>query len=266
MSAGYIGYEQDRNISGLSAGGFWDIQEQRLLRSQNTWPPGRLVTSGLQCFLDTTNRNSYPGSGTTWFDISGNNRNFSWSAAPAYTAGTLPYFSTNGRICSGPASNSFGIDNTSGYTVSLIFLQNAAVASEALYFYSSNGTGSASRGIFSHMTWSDSNIYFDQGGCCNADTRTSVASGGVATWTMVTLQRDTNSSTRRIYKNTSLLATNTNAAANINLTTTAVGLGGSGTGASTWDARLAGFLVYSRGLSGAEISENFESLRTRFTL
>jgi hypothetical protein len=96
-----------------------------------------------------------------------------------------------------------------------------------------------------------------------------VVSGGLTSWNVVTLQRDTGSSTRRIYKNGTLLATNTNAAASINLSSTNVDLGSSdeyGGNSSTWNARLAGFLVYNRGLSQAEISENVESLRGRFDL
>jgi hypothetical protein len=157
---GYIGYEQAKNVSGLSAGGFWGIQEQFQLKTENTWPPGRLTTDGLQCFLDITNKNSYPGSGNTWFDVSGNSRNFSWVSAPSYTSGSFPYFSTLGNRCVGPASNSFGINNTSGYTVSMIMLQNSLVATSAFKFYSSVSGG---RGIFSHATWSNDQIYFDQG-------------------------------------------------------------------------------------------------------
>jgi len=263
---GYIGYDQDANISGLSAGGFWDIEEQFQIRTEARWPPGRLITDGLQCFLDTTNRNSYPGSGSTWFDISGNGRNFSWVSAPSYTSGTLPYFSTLGNRCVGPASNSFGINNTSGYTISMIFLQNSLVNTSAFKFYSPVSGG---RGIFAHATWGDNIFYFDQGGSGSSATRTSVASGGVTTWNIVTFQRDTGGSTRRIYKNASLLTTNTAAAADINLSATTADLGSSdeyGGNSSTWNARLGGFLVYNRGLSGTEISENFESFRSRFTL
>lgn len=265
--SGYIGYEQDKNISGFSAGGFWGIEDHFVLKSKNIWPPGRLVTDGLQCFLDITDKNSYSGAGNVWRDISGNNRNFSWVSSPSYTSGSRPYFTTLGNRCVGPASNSFGIDNSSGYTVSLIMLQNSLVATSAFKFYSSNGSGSAGRGIFSHATWSNDLIYFDQGGCCDANTRTNVGSGGVTTWNMLTFQRDTAGSTRRIYKNSSLLATNTSAAANINLSSTPVDLGSSdeyGGNSSTWNARLAGFIVYNRGLSSSEISENFESIKTRF--
>ena len=266
-NGGIIGPANSTSV--VSADGVFDLQQTYSAIQSNSWPPGKLVTSNLECFLDATNKNSYSGTGRTWFDLSGNARNFTWNSTPSFTQDSVPYFSTLGNRCVGPASNSFGITNTSGYTVSLIFLQNSLAATGAFKFYSSNGSGTAGRAIFSHMTWSDDVIYFDQGGCCNADTRTSVGSGGLTSWNMVTLQRDANGSTRRIYKNASLIATNTNSAANINLSSTSVDLGSSdeyGGNSSTWNARLAGFLVYSRGLSATEISDNHQYFQNRFKL
>ena len=39
-----------------------------------------IVTDGLVSHLDAANTKSYPGSGSTWYDLSGNNRNFQFSA------------------------------------------------------------------------------------------------------------------------------------------------------------------------------------------
>jgi hypothetical protein len=260
-NGGIIGPKNKTSLAKTS--GIWNISEQYTAQKNNRWNTG-ISLNGLALWLDAGNIDSYPGSGNTWFDLSGNNRNFNWVASPSFTTGSIPYFSTLGNRCVGPASNSFGITNTSGYTLFLIFLQNSLVETSAFKFYSSDSGG---RGIFSHATWSDDNIYFDQGGCCAADTRTSVGSGGVTTWTILTYQRDTNGSTRRIYKNGSILATNTSAAANINLTSTAVDLGSSdefGGNSSTWNARLGGVLVYNRGLSQSEISSNFDVIRGRY--
>jgi hypothetical protein len=224
-----------------------------------------IVTAGLACYLDANNPKSYSGSGTAWNDVSGNSRNFTWYTTPTYTSGQQNYFNTLGNRCTGPASNSFGINNTSGYTIFLIMMQNALVATSGFKFYSASaGNG---RGIFSHCTWSDDVVYFDQGGCCGGDTRTSVASGGSQTWNIWTFERDTNSSTRKIYKNGSLLATNTATALDINLSSTAMDLGSSdeyGGNSSTWNARLNAFVVYNRGLSDAEIAQNFNALRGRY--
>lgn len=228
----------------------------------------KVVTNGLSLYLDANNTKSYPGSGTTWFDISGNNRNFTWVSTPTFTSGNQKYFNTLNNRCTGPASNSFGINDTSGYTIVVIMLQNTLTAASAFKFYK-DGSSAASRAIFSHLTWSDGNIYFDQGGCCGGDTRTFVSAGGDTTtnWGMYSLTRQASGSTRKIYKNANLLATNTAAAANISLNSVAVDLGSSdeyGGNASVWNARLGGFMVYNRELTDSEVQQNFNALRGRF--
>lgn len=225
-----------------------------------------VVTDGLQIYLDANDQNSYSGSGTTWFDLSGNGRNFSWNT-PSYTSGVPSYFSTSGRRCTGPASNSVGITNTSGYTIYLIMLQNSAASTAAFKFYKNNLSSSSGRGIFAHCTWSDGNVYFDQGGCCNSDTRTFTGAGTVTTWNIFTFRRLTNSSTRTIFKNGSSIANNTATAATIDLDGRAIDVGSTdeyGGNSSTWNARLAGFIVYNRGLSDAEITTNYNSLKSRY--
>ncbi len=227
-----------------------------------------IVRNGLVLALDAANPRSYPGSGTSWFDLSGNGRTFNWVSSPSYTSsGALSYFSTSGNRCTGPASNSFGINNTSGYTIFLVCEQNSLVATGAFKFYKDNASGSSGRGIFSHCTWQDDVVYFDQGGCCNSDTRTNIASGGSQTWNIWTFRRFTGSSTRSISKNGNTLITNTAAAATIDLDGRGVDLGSSdeyGGNSSTWNAKLGMFYVYNRGLFDAEISLNVNSLKGRY--
>jgi hypothetical protein len=224
---------------------------------------GSIIRDGLVLNLDAGNTSSYSGSGTTWNDISGNGRNFTWISTPTFTSnGSASYFSTLGNRCTGPASNSFGIDNTSGYTIFLVSKQNALAQSSAFKFY---GSVALNRGIFSHCTWDDNVIYFDQGGSTPPGSRTSVASGGSTTWNIWTFRRLTNSSERSISKNGSTLTTNTAGAANIDLNSTGANLGGSDEG-STWNAQLNSFIVYNRGLSDGEITQNFDALRNRFGL
>lgn len=230
----------------------------------------KIVDDGLVLYLDASNEKSYPGSGTTWFDLSGNERNCSWVSTPSVGADTgVNYFTTLGNRCLGPASNSLSITNTSGYTVFLIFKQLSLTSAGAFKFYRNNLTGSAGRGIFAHATWVDNNIYFDQGGCCSSDARTVVSSGGVSEWTILAFRRFGNSSIRNIIKNNSILTTNTNSASNIDLDSRALDIGSSdeyGGNSSAWNARLNSFVVYNRGLSDLEIQKNFEAIRGRFRL
>lgn len=225
-------------------------------------------SDGLQILLDASNTTSYPGSGTLWSDISGNNNNFSWDASPSFISGSAPYFSTNGRFATGPASNSVGINNTSGYTVMVLAYVNSNVATGAFKFFSSNGASNSAtgRGIFSHLPWSDANIYFDQGGCCAANTRTQTASGGAQAWVLWTFRRQTSGSTRTITKNSSVRITNTNAAADINLNSTGIRINNTIEFPANWNARLGAFIVYNRDLTNDEVSEVYNYYKPTYGL
>ena len=71
-----------------------------------------IVTDGLVLHLDAANRKSYPGSGSTWYDLSGNNRNGTINGSPVFSNGyfditsdtTYISVSNNGLV---PRSNDF---------------------------------------------------------------------------------------------------------------------------------------------------------------
>ena len=47
---------------------------------------GKIVTDGLVLSLNAADRNSYPGSGTTWFDMSGNGYNGTLTNGPTFSS------------------------------------------------------------------------------------------------------------------------------------------------------------------------------------
>ena len=58
---------------------------------------GGIVKNGMQLLLDISNPNSYPGNGTTWYDISDNNKHFTFSSAPSIGQDEgVTHFTTNG--------------------------------------------------------------------------------------------------------------------------------------------------------------------------
>ena len=56
----------------------------------------KIVRSGLQLHLDAADRKSYPGSGTTWFDLSGNSRHGTLLNGPVFNSGNGGYISFDG--------------------------------------------------------------------------------------------------------------------------------------------------------------------------
>lgn len=87
----------------------------------------RIVTSGLVLALDAGDKNSYPGSGTTWYDLSGNGKN------GTLTGGSF-YSGDNGGIMNFDGVNdtvSFGTGNTffplSSFTIDITFQSKGTV-------------------------------------------------------------------------------------------------------------------------------------------
>jgi hypothetical protein len=56
---------------------------------------GKIVTSGLVLALDAADRNSYPGSGTTWNDVSGNGYNGTLVNGPTFSNNSIVFDGTN---------------------------------------------------------------------------------------------------------------------------------------------------------------------------
>lgn len=214
-----------------------------------------LEKNGLQLFLDISNPDSYPGNGTTWFDISDNGRNFTFDNTPVLTTDEgVTCYSTVGRRAEGPASNSFGITDTSGYTAVVVSRQVTPVATGSFRWEGGDGsTSSAGRGIFAHGSWSDNNHYFDQGGCCNPDQRVNTDPQQNDRWAVYVYRSLENRAERSIWRNGEKVVNNTTSAANISLNTKPAQVGNTREYGNTWDARLNSFLMYNRGLTDEEI-------------
>lgn len=224
----------------------------------------RIVTDGLVLCLDAGNNKSYPGSGTSWYDISGNNKHFTWDSVDWNSSGFFTMFSAGTtRIATGPASNSFGIDNTTGYTIFFIFQTTTAGGNAGFKF---RGSANANRGIFCHPGWVNDTIFFDQGGCCSANeridyTNTNINDSNI--WNMVGLRSTV--ATRSILYNGFQAVHTTTPAANINLDSNPVVINPYDE-FYVWQGKLAYFAVYKRGLENYEYVQNYNALKGRFNL
>lgn len=71
----------------------------------------KIVTDGLELLLDAANTKSYPGSGTTWYDVSGNSRHFTLDGS-GITWNSAGYFS----LADGGATGNFNITDSTTCT------------------------------------------------------------------------------------------------------------------------------------------------------
>ena len=102
------------------------------------------VKAGLMTYVDSTNLASYPGSGTNWYDLSGNNNDFTFSSTPNFTNG---YFDTDGSVYA--YRNAIPVNSVvQGYTLEALFKINSSLTN-SWQNITQNGNGDPTR----HMMW-----------------------------------------------------------------------------------------------------------------
>jgi hypothetical protein len=223
-----------------------------------------IVTNGLVFNLDASNPASYPGSGSTWFDLSGNNRNFSMRGS-GVTWNASGYFNITDQgsnAFTGPASNSFGFNDEHYVEVVATSLSNTY----SVFFRveASPAGGGDTRAISIHLPWIDGTMYFDTFGCCAPSQRINVSGqvnlNQIKHYAFIT--RRTYTPNRQIYKNNSSLVdsgANSTNTSTWNITTPAV-LGNS------WNGNLYSIRAYSRALTDEERLKNYNYDRFRFSI
>ena len=230
--------------------------------------------SGLQLCLDAGNSKSSPGSGTTWADVSGNGRDFTWGTAPTYNAaGTVSGYrvpkniSADAEEATGPASNSFGIDPSSGASFMFLCTNNASNNQAAFKWYKDGGDHVSRRGHFAHMVWSNGNIYYDTNGSTSTGSGGGRVNGSVSPniynyFHEYLVTKSSDGATMKIYSDGVEKASSTNKGDNPILSTTGASVGGS-EAYKSWDARMTLFLCYNRELSAAEAKQITAAYRGR---
>ncbi len=96
----------------------------------------RIVTSGLVLALDAADRNSYPGTGATWLDLSGNNNSGSLTAGPTFNGangGSIQFDGTDDYIDNVGGLSSFNfIQNTNVFSINIWFKINDLTNSQII--------------------------------------------------------------------------------------------------------------------------------------
>ena len=219
----------------------------------------KIVTNGLVLCLDASDKKSYPGTGTTWFDRSGGGNHGSVSG-PTYSNNAFTYNSSS--ITSIPVTN---LKPTTGITQEswVLFTSNTAQAMIGLQYGSSDDN--------SYAIWLNSPNTWAAGvrvnGAFNFSTYTSTVSINIYYHFVHTFD----GSVQRLYLNNSLVNSKASAGSiqyDTNNTLLAIGNdynngynGGAGFGVQ---GKLAKASIYNRALTPQEITQNFNATRGRY--
>jgi len=229
------------------------MQRRALLAATNSQATG-IATSGLVLHLDAGNAASYPGSGTTWTDLSGNGNNGTLINGPTYS-------SANGGVILFDGSNDYvagSIPTLDTWTMSCWYLSNNITS--ALVFYPFSGTNVPNSGIGFGGTF-DVNTqnkwyFFDSVTSFNASSTAII----VDTWYNLTVTKS--STVYNLYTNGVLSVSGSG----LDLSLTQYNLGRRGNAVWYANGRIAQSLIYNKALSASEVSQNFNALRGRFGL
>ena len=123
------------------ASGVWNLREQLHTQKNNIWPKLGIITSGLIFHLDAA---TYPGSGTTWTDLTGNN-NGVLQNSPTYNTANGGYFTFNGTSQEVTTSIQYSNLNSSSFTFFGWIRTNSASGKKIIGFENTQtGTGTTS--------------------------------------------------------------------------------------------------------------------------
>jgi hypothetical protein len=213
-----------------------------------------VVQSGLVLNLDAGVSSSYPGSGTTWTDLSGNGNNGTLTNGPTYSnsnGGSLVFDGSNDEvICTNNASVQITVGTISAW------------------FNANNGnTGVngiiAKQNAWGLFVWDNTLRAYDWGNTIARNTGITV---GNSTWNYAAMTFTetvgTPSNNAIIYLNGSAVLTTTVKHSNHDVTVQI----GEANFAQHFGGFIANASVYNRVLTAAEVQQNFNALRSRFSI
>ena len=227
-----------------------------------------IVLNGLVVFLDAANRKSYPGTGTTWTDLSNQNNTGTLVNAPTYNGTTNNgIFTLNGTDEYATITGYKGITGTAARTSIIWFKTNVLNTSYRLLGWGTTTAGSKWNISLDATTYRVRAEIATGVVVCNSGT-TNVAD---TNWHMVasTAPASGTANDIKVYIDGNLITdvTITSGATAINTASSAdVSFGASIADAAPGylNGNIAVGQIYNRQLSAAEIQQNFNALRGRF--
>ena len=216
----------------------------------------KIVTDGLQLCLDAGNLKSYPTTGLTWTDLSGNGRNGTLSAT------SIGYNSANGGSLVFDGADDYvqcsGSITTSTATFIVWIRRNGdQSASKGIIFSRSSSANGLNVGPASNLlgyTWSDSSVTYNWNSGLTLPN---------LSWSMCAVSIASSAATAYLYQ-ASGLTTATNNASHFNNTLDDIKIGQDEFGGRYFNGNIAQVSIYNRALTATEIQQNYLATKSRY--
>jgi hypothetical protein len=229
-----------------------------------------VVTSGLVLCIDAGNPRSYPGTGTTWYDVSGNSNNFNIVAA-AYNSSGSKYMDFNGSYGLAKNTTDISLSDATGVTYCAVTrIKNSTAEWRTL----TRSYVNDHQVIIQASGWQIGTYDNDSVGFLDSGfSQQSLPNYGTSNWVMMYWRWQASSPYYQLsYNDTpgTIRGSITSANAKYNRGFGAIGGYHNGTlppadGSQYW-GDIAYFSTYQKYLSDAELSQNFNALRGRYSI
>jgi len=223
----------------------------------------KIITNGLILALDAGNIKSYPGSGTSWTDLSGNGYVGTLVNSPTYSStengGTFTFNGTNNYVNLGNNFNFTTQDFSIGFWIYLNSYTTSTVNQGPIPFYKGGFQGN---GYYSAIGLTGQfSLVTNQAGAAQA-TSTNGNAVPLTTWTNIQITRTGASVSLYINGSYNVLTAGTH----INPTSSSDNFFiNSYSGPSIIsNAKYSFFSIYNRALTSQEIKQNFNATRGRY--
>ena len=230
---------------------------------------GKIVTDGLVLSLNAADKNSYPGSGTTWTDMSGNGNNGTLTNGPTFSSangGFIDYDGTDDYVdCGNSSALSFG---TESFTLD-VWTRASAIGTTRFIVgkMDSPGLGSGT-GYGLYLGNGGTNWIFGVWDAAVLRIPTTPYTASPNVWIYLAGVRDKESNQVNLYVNGVLTASSSDLGMDTTVVTPFVvgGITTSNSTANRWNGDIASTKVYNRALSASEVLQNYNATKTRFGL
>ena len=235
-------------------------------RTVSDFVPNSIIDDGLVLYLDAGNIQSYPGSGTTWTDLSGNNNNGTLVNGVGFSAedgGSLEFDGVNDYVDVIETTNTF----SGSFSVSLWYYAKIDTGGYRIFFETNGYRVSSGAGLAMYQYdnfWSIWGRPTTNGSNTNM-INTSAGSLGLNVWKNITLTRDINTGSLVLYLNgVSSGSYSGNTADYYELNTTRKYNIGGGRTEYFSNSNISQVSIYNRALTAQEVQQNFNATRSRY--
>ena len=224
---------------------------------------GNIIRNGLVLALDAASKNSYPGTGTTWRDLSGNNNNGTLVGSPSYnnTPGFFT-FATNKNVSTALSNISLSAatfitwiypTQTQGNYTGVIFNRTgfggSTVAATGMDLYTSNSVGYHWNDTIASYNW-NSGLYMPNN-----------------QWSMIVMSINSTTATAYLCQSSGITsAINTTSHTSLSGLNFYIACDPADLPLRTFIGHIAIAQIYNRALSATEVLQNYNATKSRFNL